>query len=644
MRKLSPFRSLITQVTFIAVVGLATASGLALAAILAFDADARRTQTTSLTTAWLQSLAIQVESALVFGDSETAQQILNASGVYTNTLALVAMRLDRDQPLAVYPPSLSHHQALALVSQPSGDDYLVRQLSLAVPVLSGDEVVGRVMGVVDLMPMWHGVLRHGLLLLATFVLAGLVAGLLIRTLLRQVIAPVSGLTDVVQGVAHTQDFSVRVKAHANDEIGLLSEGVNHMLEQIEHRDVALQTSHDHVLALKVQADQASQAKGEFLAHMSHEIRTPLSAINVSAFLALTQLPDGPLRRHVERIAQAGEHLQSIVNDVLDFSKIEAGKVELETLPFAWAQMLHRLDELLGPQARSKGLRFNLYSAPDVPPWLVGDPVRVQQVLVNLVGNALKFTAAGSIDLTTEVLAMDAHVVRLRVTVADTGLGIPPERMALLFQSFQQLDASTSRHFGGTGLGLAISRQLVALMGGEMGVESTPGQGSRFWFTLSFPWCVDGATPNSPGLADIQGQLQGSHWLVVDDSPFNQQVATALLEMAGAQVSVVGDGHAALQALSGQPFDGVLMDLNMPGMDGLETMRRIRANPAWHTLPVVAMTASAQAQDRELSLAAGMHAHVVKPFDPAALVALLVRCLQSAGGPVRPIEDNHTQST
>ena len=392
--------------------------------------------------------------------------------------------------------------------------------------------------------------------------------------------------------------------------------------------------------LKARADAASQAKTDFLSNMSHEIRTPMNSIIGMSYLALKQAAEPRQRDYLQKIHHSAQHLLGIINHILDFSKIEAGRVELELLDFTLEALMHNLANQLGEGAAARGLALEFEIAPELRRPLRGDPLRLEQVLLNFTSNAIKFSEQG-------VVLVRAHAVRtlgadtlVRFEVVDSGIGIAPEELPQLFAPFHQADPSTTRRYGGTGLWLVISKQLAELMGGEVGVESVPGEGSTFWFTARLATPLAGAAarrasslaiaPGAPGSPVRPGALAGSRILLVEDNAFNQQVARELLEDAGAGVVVAGNGSEALELMQarkeGAAFDCVLMDVQMPVMDGFEATRRIRLDPALKDTRVIAMTANAGLEDQARCLAAGMDEFVTKPVAPEILVATVARAL------------------
>ncbi len=374
------------------------------------------------------------------------------------------------------------------------------------------------------------------------------------------------------------------------------------------------------------AEAASAAKSVFLAHMSHEIRTPLnSVLGMVQVLERTGL-DADQRHMARQIRSAGRGLLGILNDILDLSKIEAGRLDLDPCPFALAPLLEDLDSVLGSSARGKGLILSIAAPPALDGGLLGDPLRVEQVLVNLLGNAVKFTDQGEVRLRIEPLALTAETVRLRFVVSDTGIGIAPETLPGLFSPFTQGEAGIRRRFGGTGLGLAISKRLVEMMGGTIGVESRPGAGSSFWFELSFARTADPQPRLDPRAGTAAGpRLAGLHLLVVDDSAMNRELAERMLALEGARATMAGDGRAAVERLRAAPraFDAVLMDIQMPVMDGLTAAGLIRSELGLTALPVIALTAGVLPEQQAAARAAGVNDVVPKPLDLDRLVAALL---------------------
>jgi len=400
---------------------------------------------------------------------------------------------------------------------------------------------------------------------------------------------------------------------------------DHLEELVEQRTAALSIA-------KEAAEAASRAKSTFLANMSHELRTPMNAIMGMTGLALRNATDPKLRDQLGKVTQASQHLLHVINDILDISKIEAERLTLDAINFTLATPLDNLSNLALPAATAKGLTLSINIGPDLARQpLTGDPLRLGQILLNLTSNAIKFTNQGSVNVDVSAAEDSSQELLLRIEVRDTGIGISAEDQTRLFQAFEQSDNSMTRKYGGTGLGLAISKRLATLMGGAIGVESEVGSGSTFWFTARLQKAAAQIEPagRAPHLLPeeaLKTRYAGARILLAEDEPINQEVSRELLESAGLAVELAEDGVEAVDLAKSRDYDLILLDLQMPRMNGIEASRIIRSLPGRQAVPILALTANAFTADRQKCIDAGMNDHIGKPVDPDQLFETLLKWL------------------
>ncbi|HVJ52638.1 MAG TPA: response regulator [Aliidongia sp.] len=408
-------------------------------------------------------------------------------------------------------------------------------------------------------------------------------------------------------------------AERTADLAEANESLRLAYEQVERQSLELSTKAEQLAVARSVAEAANAAKSRFLATMSHELRTPLTGlIGFAELLLRKDFPPADRQRFLELLRDSARTLLALVNDILDLSKIEAGKLELEQIPFELRPLISGCSVLASLQAEARGLTLAATVADDVPVWLSGDPMRLRQVVLNLLANAVKFTEYGRVEL--DVRMRDGLML---VTISDTGMGIPAGQFDRLFRPFSQLEDSTSRRFGGTGLGLSICREIVEAMGGTIGAESVAGQGSKFWFSLPVTAAEEPLRPDAG--ADAPGQsLPARFVLLAEDDPVIQILIVTALEMTGHRVVQVDDGQAAVEAARAQRFDVILMDLQMPVMDGLAATQAIRAAETDRHVPIIALTANARSEDAERCRAAGMDEFLSKPVDLDQLLATVAR--------------------
>lgn len=464
-------------------------------------------------------------------------------------------------------------------------------------------------------------LKAGVLSLFALLLTFLLA----RRLARRLAQPLSAMGQALERIQNG-DYDQPLLERDNDELGDLARHINNLASTLDRSGREQRQAIAELIQAREESEQANRAKSDFLAMMSHELRTPMNGVlGMLQLLETTSLNDEQAE-YAALATESTEHLLKVINDILDFSRIERGALELEAIPFDLPELLRSSVQAFQHSAQQRGLELRLESPPELERLEVsGDPTRIRQILVNLIGNALKFTEEGGISVETHWQPLDEQVLWFTCTVRDTGIGIDAEHLERMFDAFRQADTSISRRYGGTGLGLPIARTLAERMGGTLQAESQVGSGSVFTLEIPLPF-RHRMERQQTGESQTLGGGEGLSVLLVEDNPVNQTVIEAMLRSLGYRVSLVGDGQQALQHCAEQEYAAILMDCRLPLMDGYEATRRIRQQPRGRQIPIIALTANALQGDRETCLAAGMNDYLAKPFKRADLQRILQRWL------------------
>ncbi len=467
------------------------------------------------------------------------------------------------------------------------------------------------------------VLKAGILalfaLLFTFLLA--------RRLAASLSEPISAMGNAVKAIQQG-DYSTPLPIVDDAELGNLSRHINNLADGLEQASREQQQAMAQLIQTREEAEKANSAKSDFLAMMSHELRTPMNGVlGMLQLLETTQMTDEQVE-YAALASESTEHLLKVINDILDFSRIERAPLELEHIPFNLAELINSCAQAFAHSAQQRGLNLQLQLADGMPALYVqGDPTRIRQILVNLIGNALKFTEHGQVAIQAQWQSLDHELLWFTCTVRDSGIGISPDNLEQMFNAFQQADSSISRRYGGTGLGLPIARTLAERMGGTLRAQSVEGQGSVF--TLEMPLALSRQTLPTPvpAASAASSNGEGRNVLLVEDNPVNQTVIEAMLRSLGFTVSVANDGAQAVRSAESLIFEAILMDCRLPIIDGYEATRQIRQLPGCSEVPIIALTANALQGDREACLAAGMNDYLAKPFKRTDLQQILQRWLQ-----------------
>ncbi|MCE3278562.1 MAG: rpfC 3 [Bacteroidetes bacterium] len=607
-----------------------------------------------------QVIGSNTVAPILFGDTETAYETLtdlNVESTITNasiidTTGKVFAAFTRKQ---ADPFTFSYVPKMNMFSHTSGNDLFVYY-----KIFSNKEWLGTVCLKVDLSDIQAQLYKKMKLALLIIFIGGLLAYFLAYFLQKYISTPIIDLVNVMEDVMKSGNFSLRSRFKGKDEVAKLSMAFNKMIEKIEKHDHTLSETNNQLelrvkertqelveknaklIAAKKIAEESKTVKEQFLASMSHEIRTPLNAIlGFQELLKETQL-NPEQREYVESIDFAGKNLLVIINDILDLSKIEAGKFIFEEASFSVTEIIRSVVELVEHRAQEKDIQISIKIDPASPEYLMGDSARLSQILLNLIGNAIKFTEKGEVSISTEVLEDTGLDIKYKFSIKDTGIGIPPEKIKLIFERFTQGSSDTTRKYGGTGLGLTIVQQLVELQGGKIEVESKEGVGSTFNFIMRFKKTTEKPSVDITKNVGVTSDSNESYSvLLAEDIPLNQRLVQKIMAKWKYKLDIANNGAEAIEKLKEKDYDLILMDIQMPEIDGYTATRIIRDMKDYRkkNIPIIAITAHASNSEAERCINIGMNAYVSKPFNANYLKKVIMQLMNKSGKPEKVVVKN-----